>query len=449
MKFYDFINEKLADDLSTDQLDNYWKAISAFNTWKRNKKNSMKVSNMLSFILKNYPLDERASEKIHSLLTTVRKYMETGEDTTSIQKRTPKEETAPKEVKYDVSDFQKIELNDSFIYEAYKKFNAMYFNNKLPDINLKLEESNDTDGVFVFTIDWTNRKFNPLYIKLNPGIANSYSNFRSTLVHEMLHFYVHCFVDELTEEEWREAAFYYIRRKINKAFSILKCSDSTSHSGNWLKLAKQLNAKFPGLGITRNSFSDFRENKDKIKLIEQLKDAYVVDCTQTVQLSLWKSKIYHRYRICTAKQFNDFMNLVKNNTIVFTDKTEDLIDDIVSQFGVMVLNGSVYTIRASKITNPIALTIFPIGDLSNRTYVVGENMMKQMNQTNAYKPLKEIGKIKIVHENNESTDIDFKSWLNEKTNTKWDIEKLRELGLTDEEIAKLLSGEENETVSIS
>ena len=63
MKFEQFLNEKLADDLTPSQMDYYWKAIHAYNAWKKNQKNSMKVKNMLSFILMNFDLDDRARDK--------------------------------------------------------------------------------------------------------------------------------------------------------------------------------------------------------------------------------------------------------------------------------------------------------------------------------------------------------------------------------------------------
>ena len=109
MKFEQFLNEKLADDLTPDQMDKYWKAIHAYNSWKKNKKNSMKVKNQLAYIYHEFPLDDRAKGKIRSLIDTIATYLETGEDTTVIkhreQKETP-EEAKPVEVEYDASDYQ-------------------------------------------------------------------------------------------------------------------------------------------------------------------------------------------------------------------------------------------------------------------------------------------------------------------------------------------------------
>ena len=69
MQFEQFLNEKLADDLSPEQMDNYWKAIHAYNSWKKNKKNSMTIKNKLAYIYYEYPLDDRPKVRLEVLLT--------------------------------------------------------------------------------------------------------------------------------------------------------------------------------------------------------------------------------------------------------------------------------------------------------------------------------------------------------------------------------------------
>ena len=450
MEFEHFINEKLADDLSTDQLDNYWKAISAYNTWKRNKKNPMKVKNMLSFILHEYPLDDRAKAKIQSLFDTVVKFMDTGEDTTTIQKRNPKEpsDKPAKQPEYDVNDFQEIELTQDFLESAYKKFNTKYFNNALPDIPLFIAKGDDQVGAFKYSIDWGNKRITPIDITVDPKLNKSLSAFRNTLVHEMLHFYVDCFVNHFSSDIWANALFLYLRGKTSKWKSLLKCSDAQAHGGEWLRLAKKLNNKYPELGITRNCFVSNNENKDKLSLIEQLKDAYIVDVYETQAISAWKTKIYHKYRLATGTDFRYLQALIKDGKLVYNSKNENAIENFTMPFGIYLFGG-IYHLSASKIDRPIALATFPISDISQRVFHVGDQMFKQMKHTKAFKPLKELGTFRPVKEENESTDPDFKTWLNEKTSPKWDIEKLKEMGLTDEEIERLLSGEENEICTIS
>jgi hypothetical protein len=124
MEFEHFLFEKLADDLSPEQMDYYWKAIHAYNSWKKSKKNSERVYSQLSLIYKEFPLDDRARNKISSLMDTVTAFMDRGEDTTVIKHREPKNETPvqnekPAEVEVDSSDYQKIELTNEFVNQAF------------------------------------------------------------------------------------------------------------------------------------------------------------------------------------------------------------------------------------------------------------------------------------------------------------------------------------------
>ena len=76
-----------------------------------------------------------------------------------------------------------------------------------------------------------------------------------------------------------------------------------------------------------------------------------------------------------------------------------------------------------------------------------------MNHTQAFGKFKKIGEIVVKDQNDVKKENyegpTFKDWLNEKTQKKWDIEKLREMGLTDEEIEKLLSGDVEDNCSIT
>ena len=84
---------------------------------------------------------------------------------------------------------------------------------------------------------------------------------------------------------------------------------------------------------------------------------------------------------------------------------------------------------------------------------MSDNEFKQMTHTQAFKPLKKVGEIKTIRKDKtqtESTEKDFKTWLNEKTSKKWDVNKLKALGLSDDEIEALLNGEaDGEVCSIS
>ena len=464
MEFEHFLNEKLADDLTQSQMDNYWKAIHAYNSWKKNKKNSMKVKNQLAYIYHEYPLDDRAKGKIRSLIDTIATYLQTGEDTTVIKHREPKNETPiqnekPAEVEIDSSDYQKIELTNEFVNQAFDKFNSKYFDNKLAKLKVTLEDDlaskKGNVGEFVYTIDFSNRTFKPWGIKIDQSCQSSLAEFRNTLVHEMLHYYVHCYT-EIPEEDWQAAYFWYCRGNKRKYKSLLGCSDATCHGGVWLKMAKQLNSKFKELAITRNVFMNYRAEGDKISVINKLKDSFVVDSIYKYKRWNGKDKVNHNYYIFNRKDFETLMEQCKKGIFEYD------IDDYTLQMnaryhGINCVDNCVNEIYASKVENPAALALFPISDIEKEPYSMSDNEFKQMTHTQAFKPLKKVGEIKTIRKEKtqtktktESTEKDFKTWLNEKTSKKWDVNKLKALGLSDEEIEALLNGEaDGEVCSIS
>ena len=461
MEFEHFLNEKLADDLTPDQMDNYWKAIHAYNSWKKNKKNSMKIKNQLAYIYHEYPLDDRAKGKIRSLIDTIATYLETGEDTTVIKHREPKEETPvqdekPAEVEINSSDYQKIELTPDFMNDAFDKFNAKYFDNKLAKLKVTLEDDMKGNvGEFVYSIDFSSRTFKPWGIKIDKYCQSSLAEFRNTLVHEMLHYYVHCYT-EIPEEDWQEAYFYYCRGNKRKYKSLLGCSDATCHNGVWLKMAKQLNSKFKELAITRNVFTNYRAESDKIAVINKLKDSFVVDSYYTYKRWSGKDKINHNYYIFNRKDFEQLMGVCKEGVFEY-DEDDYKLQMEARYHGINCIDGCVNAIYASKVENPAALALFPISDIEKEPYSMSDNEFKQMTHTQAFKPLKKVGEIKTIRKEKtqtetktESTEKDFKTWLNEKTSKKWDVNKLKALGLSDEEIEALLNGEaDGEVCSIS
>lgn len=456
MDFENFLNEKLADDLTPDQLDRYWKTISAYNQWKRNKKNSRDVKNKLAFIKHEFPLDSRALAKIQSLIDTIDTYMETGEDTTVIRSRNttrPIDEKPVETVEIDTNDYQKIELSNDFLSDAFDKFNAKYFDNKLAKIKVTLDDDMKGNvGEFVYSIDFSNKTFKPFGIKVDKYCQTSFAEFRNTLVHEMLHYYVHCYT-EIPEENWEEAYFYACRGNKRKYKSLLGCSDATCHSGVWLKMAKQLNSKFKELAITRNVFINYKAEEDKISVINKLKDSFVVDSIYKYKRWTGKDKINHNYYIFNRKDFETLMEQCKKGIFEYDEDDYKLQMDA-RYHGINCVDGCVNEIYASKVENPAALALFPVSDIEKEPYSMPDNEFKQMTHTKAFKPLKKVGEIKTIRKQNntktESTEKDFKTWLNEKTNKKWDVNKLKELGLTDEEIEALLNGEaDGEVCSIS
>lgn len=461
MEFEHFLNEKLADDLSQEQMDYYWKTIHAYNSWKKSKKNSERVYSQLSLIYKEFPLDDRARNKISSLMDTVTAYMDRGEDTTVIKHREPKDNTPvqnekPAEVEVDSSDYQKIELTNEFVNQAFDKFNAKYFDNKLDKLPVKIEPIKGCAGKFNYSVNFSAQKFEASHILIDPNCDVSLAEFRNTLVHEMLHYYVHCYDNGLSENDWYDAYHYYCRGKRRKWLSILDCSDATCHNGIWLKKAKELNKKYKELGITRNEYASSNAEQDKMALINKLKDAFIVESYYEYVRIFGKIKKNYTYCIMNRTDFEKLMGICKEGVFEYAGNDYNL-QYKARQHGINCLNGAINRISAAKIEAPQALALFPINDIDKEPYLMGKEQFKQMTHTHAFKSLKKVGEVKTIRKEEtqtetktESTEKDFKTWLNEKTSKKWDVNKLKALGLSDEEIADLLNGEaDDEVCSIS
>jgi hypothetical protein len=266
----------------------------------------------------------------------------------------------------------------------------------------------------------------------------------------MLHYYVDCYDNGLTDEDWTSAIYYFIRGNKRKARSIIGTSDAACHSGNWLKFAKELNKKYPELCITRNSFVNYNAEHDKVKVINQLKDAYAVEL-----LYMGTTK-YPRYRLVNKEQLDKIMGFIKESPTVkldeygyldYTDPTTKFISDL----SISYRNPNDFTdVYAAQIVNPVPLAEFPIRDIEKEPYAMGKDEWKQMNHTSAFGKLKKLGviNVKTQTKNESKEEPNFLNWLNEKAQKKWDIEKLKALGLSDEEIAKLLSGDVEEECTI-
>lgn len=455
MKFEQFLNEKLADDLTPSQMDYYWKAIHAYNAWKKNQKNSMKVKNMLSFILMNFDLDDRARDKITNLKDTVQTYIESGEFTAAPIKHREKKETAEvpetkQEVTIDETEYQTIEIDNDFCEKAFDKFNQKYFEGKLAKIPFEIKNIPGCEGQFSFSVNYREKKFIPNCIRMTNKDTWTLSSFRNTLVHEMLHYYVDCYDNGLTDEDWNSSIYYFLRGNKRKARSIIGTSDAACHSGNWLKFAKELNKKYPELCITRNSFVNYNAEHDKVKVINQLKDAYAVEL-----LYMGTTK-YPRYRLVNKAQLDKIMGFIKESPTVKLDEDgyldySDPTTRFISDLSISYRNPNDFTdVYVAQILNPVPLAEFPIRDLDKEPYSMGKEEWKQMNHTSAFGKLKKLGviNVKTQTKNESKEEPNFLNWLNEKAQKKWDIEKLKALGLSDEEIAKLLSGDVEEECTI-
>ena len=129
----------------------------------------------------------------------------------------------------------------------FDKFNQTYFNVVLAPIQLDWMKGSRLHGYFAHRTDMTNRKFIPVCIKLNINACGTYAAFRNVFVHEMLHYYVHCYT-ELPPENWDFAIRRAALRDRTAVRRALRTSDETCHKFEWKRLADKLSEDYPELG---------------------------------------------------------------------------------------------------------------------------------------------------------------------------------------------------------
>ena len=129
----------------------------------------------------------------------------------------------------------------------FDKFNKTYFNGVLAPIPLDWMKGTRLHGYFSHRTDMINRKFIPVCIKLNINACGTYAAFRNVFVHEMLHYYVHCYT-ELPPENWDFAIRRAALRDRTAVKRALRTSDETCHKFEWKRLADKLSEDYPELG---------------------------------------------------------------------------------------------------------------------------------------------------------------------------------------------------------
>ena len=129
----------------------------------------------------------------------------------------------------------------------FDKFNKTYFNGVLAPIPLDWMKGTRLHGYFSHRTDMINRKFIPVCIKLNLNACGTYAAFRNVFVHEMLHYYVHCYT-ELPPENWDFAIRRAALRDRTAVKRALRTSDETCHKFEWKRLADKLSEDYPELG---------------------------------------------------------------------------------------------------------------------------------------------------------------------------------------------------------
>lgn len=143
-----------------------------------------------------------------------------------------------------------VDYRDSFVEKWFKVFNEKYFSNKLKSINVSWSSSMEYNGCFKYNVDVFAKIIYPLGIELNKSSISSFESFRNILVHEMLHYYVDCYINKPTNEQWMEAVKLKLTKGEETYLDALDLGTDKCHLGNWQRLANELNSKFKELNIT-------------------------------------------------------------------------------------------------------------------------------------------------------------------------------------------------------
>ena len=140
-----------------------------------------------------------------------------------------------------------VKFTTEFLEKEFRKFNRLYFKNKLPMVDLYWN-SMKPYGQCAWNFNCIKQEVTTTYIRLNPDKLNDYDEFRNTFVHEMCHLYHNL---TITHKKILEA------NKVGPALSrkwhnyLSWGTDTLSHEGVWREKAEELNSKFKELHILR------------------------------------------------------------------------------------------------------------------------------------------------------------------------------------------------------
>lgn len=144
-------------------------------------------------------------------------------------------------------DSRTFEKDNTALKYYFNKFNDKYFDGKMKIIPLEWTKATKMHGCFQPRVNLSERKIIPVCIKLNINACGTYAAFRNVFVHEMLHYYVDCYIG-LPPENWDRAircASFSDRTGFRRA---LRHTDETCHQYEWKRLADKLSEEYPELG---------------------------------------------------------------------------------------------------------------------------------------------------------------------------------------------------------
>lgn len=85
---------------------------------------------------------------------------------------------------------RKMELTVTYLQNQFKKYNAMFFNNELPWILIKIGRSKRNFGIYHTTTSRSTGKILKQHIMISKYYDQTSKQYDETLIHEMIHYYI-------------------------------------------------------------------------------------------------------------------------------------------------------------------------------------------------------------------------------------------------------------------
>lgn len=142
---------------------------------------------------------------------------------------------------------QKFIITDKLLQDMFNECNKLYFNNNIKAIPLEIITDFNSNGNFVYTINNSNYTITNYKIQISNARKRSKTAYITTLIHEILHYMV---ISKLSTLIIKQALWYDLNGNNDMSDKLLY-NNKYAHTGDWLKLANNIN-KLYGIKINRN-----------------------------------------------------------------------------------------------------------------------------------------------------------------------------------------------------
>jgi hypothetical protein len=121
-----------------------------------------------------------------------------------------------------------MELTVTYLQNQFKKYNALFFNNELPWILIKIGRSKRNFGIYHTTTSRSTGKILKQHIMISKYYDQTAKQYDETLIHEMIHYYIR--FKGIKDNCSHGIKFHKIMHQINcnSEFNITITGDSTN-----------------------------------------------------------------------------------------------------------------------------------------------------------------------------------------------------------------------------